>query len=113
MSAAGPQKRNNGNWPSEPCNSSRNCAGFVWMSGTLRPSAGYIGRGVTLMSAVEYMLNHQNRLAQVKPGSVARARSQTFAACTRGFDCFQNLTSQSSREYQPLPTMPCVSGYWP
>ena len=59
------------------------------------------------------MLNHQNRFAQVNDGSAARAVSQIFGACTSGFDCFQNLTSPSSREYQPLPTMPCASGKRP
>ena len=57
------------------------------------------------------MLNHQNRFAQVNDGSAARAVSQIFGACTSRLDCFQNRTSQSSREYQPLPTMPWVSGY--
>ncbi len=56
------------------------------------------------------MLNHQNMLETVNEGSSARATSQTFGACTSAFDCFQNLTSASSREYQPLPTMPCVEG---
>ena len=52
------------------------------------------------------MLNHQNRFAHVKDGSAARAASQIFGAVHERFDCFQNRTSASSREYQPLPTMP-------
>ena len=43
-------------------------------------------------------------------GSIARAASQIFGACTSLFDCFQNLISRSSRAYQPLPTMPCSVG---
>ena len=76
------------------------------MSGILRPSAGYIGRGVTVMSAPAYMANHQNRFAQVNAGSTARAASHTFGACTRWFDWRQNRISAASRSYQPLPTMP-------
>ena len=45
-----------------------------------------MGRGVTLTSAEEYMLNHQNRFAQVKDGSSARAMSQIFGPSTRRFD---------------------------
>src|SRR6266478_4615617 len=41
------------------------------MPGIFRPSAGYIGRGVTLQSALEYMLYHQKSFAQVSPGSTA------------------------------------------
>jgi hypothetical protein len=59
------------------------------------------------------MLNHQNMFATVNDGSCARATSQIFGACTSAFDCFQNLTSASSREYQPLPTMPCDEGWTP
>ena len=39
------------------------------MSGSLRPSAGYIGRGVTAKSAELYMLYHQKSFAQVNAGS--------------------------------------------
>src|SRR3954466_9856215 len=42
------------------------------MSKTLRPSAGYMGRGVIDQSAVEYMLYHQKSFAQVKPASLCR-----------------------------------------
>ena len=52
------------------------------------------------------MLNHQNMFATVNDGSMARAASQIFGACTSGFACFQNRTSQSSRAYHPLPTIP-------
>ena len=83
------------------------------MPGTLRPSAGYSGRGVTAMSAVEYMLNHQNSLATRKSGRVRRAVSQTFGPWTRRFDCRQNHTSERSWKYQPLATMPCPSGRRP
>jgi hypothetical protein len=65
------------------------------------------------MSADEYMLNHQNRLAQVNEGSSARALSQIFGACTSLFDWRQNRTSDSARSYQPLPTTPCASGRRP
>ena len=76
----------------------------------MRPSALYIGRGVTEKSAVEYMLYHQNMFAQVSDGSRLRAVSQTFSPETKRFDCFQNWTSAASRLYQPLPTMPCSRG---
>ena len=48
------------------------------MSKTFLPSAGYIGRGVMLQSAVEYMLYHQKSFAQVKPGASERNSSHTF-----------------------------------
>ena len=80
------------------------------MSKTLRPSAGYIGRGVTDQSALEYMLYHQNSLAQVRPGSLRRSRSQIFGASTRLSGCFQKWTSERRRWYQPLATMPCRAG---
>ena len=59
------------------------------------------------------MLYHQKRFAHVNDGSSARAVSQIFGASTSLFDCFQNLISQSSREYQPLPTMPWRFGLTP
>src|SRR5256886_12726770 len=83
------------------------------MPGILRPSAGYVGRGVTLQSALECMLYHQKSLAQVKPGRRRRAASHTFSPATRRFDCRQSHTSASSRKYQPLPTMPCSRGSVP
>src|SRR5262245_49819989 len=83
------------------------------MSGSLRPSEGYIGRGVTDQSAPEYMLYHQNRLAQVNAGSRSRPSSQTFLASTRRFDWRQNQISLKSRKYQPLATMPCSAGSLP
>ena len=83
------------------------------MPGTFRPSAGYAGRGVTLQSALEYMLYHQKSFAQVKPGTWRRAASQTFSPATRRFDCRQSQISARSRKYQPLPTMPCCRGSAP
>src|SRR2546427_3700298 len=83
------------------------------MPGILRPSAGYVGRGATLQSALECMLYHQKSLAQVKPGRRRRAASHTFSPATRRFDCRQSHTSASSRKYQPLPTMPCSRGSVP
>src|SRR5258707_15637458 len=106
MSAAGPHKRNSGNWPSACCSSSRNADGCVWMSGSLRPSAGYIGLGVTAMSALEYMLYHQNSLAHVKDGSRRRAASHSFSPPTRRLDWRPNQISERSRKYHTLPTMP-------
>ena len=49
------------------------------MAGIFLPSAGYMGRGVTLQSALLYMLYHQKSLAQVTRGSRRRALSQTFS----------------------------------
>ena len=76
------------------------------MSGILRPSAGYIGRGVTAKSAELYMLYHQNSLAQVNARSRCLAASQIFSPATSGFDCRQSQTSARSRKYQPLATQP-------
>ena len=75
----------------------------------MRPSAGYIGRGVTVTSADEYIANHHDRFAQVMPG----AASHTFGACTSRFDCCHSRTSIVSRNSQPLPTAPCPLGIWP
>src|SRR5260370_4355812 len=108
MSAAGPQKRKSGNWLSVPCSSSRSGAGWVWMSGSLRPSAGYIGRGVSAKSAVEYMLYHQNSLAQVNDGSPLRAASHSFSPPTRRLDCRHRHISDRSPKYHPLPPPPCA-----
>ena len=83
------------------------------MSGSLRPSAGYIGRGVTAKSADAYMLYHQNSLAQVNAGSRRFAASQTFSPPTRWLDWRQSQISDRSRKYQPLPTMPCSRGSAP
>src|SRR6185503_10448076 len=80
------------------------------MSKTLRPSAGYMGRGVIDQSAVEYMLYHQNSFAQVKPGRTARHFSQSFFPRTTWFDCFQNWCSASVRSYQPFATAPWPDG---
>ena len=61
------------------------------MSKILRPSAGYLGRGVMLQSAVEYMLYHQKSLAQVKEGPYRFfSFSQMRGPCTSLLDCFQN-----------------------
>ena len=76
------------------------------MSGNLRPSAKYIGLGVTAKSTLEYMLYHQNRLAQVNAGSRRLAVSHTFSACTKRFDWRHNQISERSRKYQPLATIP-------
>src|SRR5882672_12063676 len=83
------------------------------MPGSLRPSAGYVGRGVMDQSALEYMLYHQKSFAQVKPGRRRRAASHTFSPATRRFDCRQSQISERSRKYQPLPTMPCWRGRVP
>ena len=79
----------------------------------MRPSAGYIGRGVAVQSALEYMLYHQNILAQVKPGSRACAASQIFSPATSRFDCRHSQTSARSRKYQPFATMPWLAGSRP
>src|SRR5215472_8548411 len=65
------------------------------------------------MSAPEYMLYHQNILAQVKAGSRAFAASHTFSPATRAADWRQNQISDRSRKYQPLPTIPCPLGRRP
>src|ERR671934_753600 len=108
MSVAGPQNLNNGNWPSSLCSAWRRSPGWVHTSGSLRPSAGYIGRGVTAQSTDEYMLNHQHTLEHVMS-----ARSHSLGRWTSRFDCRQNLTSNSSRNNHPLPTMPCSDGHVP
>jgi len=59
------------------------------------------------------MAYHQKVFAPVKPGSRARASSQTRGAWTSAADCFQNWTSLSERSNQPLPTMPCTAGSVP
>src|SRR5579859_760332 len=59
------------------------------------------------------MLNHQNKLAQVKVGSSDRAVSHIFGLWTSALDCRQNRTSHSSRKYHPLPTIPCSLGLRP
>src|SRR5438105_4574708 len=91
IDVAGPQNLNSGNWPNTVCNSSRNSSGSVQMSAIFRPSARYIGRGVTVKSQLEYIAYHQQMLAQVKSLSRARAMSQMRGACTSLSDCFQNL----------------------
>jgi hypothetical protein len=73
----------------------------------------YIGRGVTEISALEYMLYHQNSLALVKLGSRRLASSQTLSPATSWFDCRHSQTCDKSRKYQPLPTMPCSRGNLP
>src|SRR6185436_11802037 len=83
------------------------------MSGILRPSAGYIGRGVTDQVAVLCMLYHQKSLAQVNAGSRRRAASQTFSPPTSRFDWRQNQTSARSWKYQPLATTPWSRGRSP
>src|SRR5262245_48706945 len=110
MSVAGPQNLNSGNWPSSCCSRARRSPGEVHTSGSLRPSDGYIGRGVTAQSTDEYMLYHQHTLAQVKLASLALAFSQSFGCCTRRLDWRQNFTSRSSRKYHPLATIPCSLG---
>ena len=66
MSVAGPQNLKSGNCPSSDCSASRRVPGCVHASGNLRPSAGYIGLGVTAQSTDEYMLNHQHTFEHVK-----------------------------------------------
>src|SRR6476619_5413241 len=83
------------------------------MSGSLRPSAGYIGRGVTEISADEYMLYHQKSLAHVNAGSSRFAASHSFSRWIRWFDWRHSHTSARSRKYQPLATMPCSRGSVP
>src|SRR5258708_25049848 len=83
------------------------------MSGILRPSAGYIGRGVTAKSAELYMLYHQKSFGQVNDASRFLAASQIFSPPTRALDCRQNQTSARSRKYQPLATTPCSEGKRP
>jgi hypothetical protein len=72
-----------------------------------------IGRGVIDQSAVEYMLYHQKSFAQVKPGRSSRSSSHSFGPATTRLDCFQNCTSDNSRSYQPLATMPWSVGRRP
>ena len=60
----------------------------------------------SVMSAPVFIAYHQKVLATVKPGSRRRASSQSLSPCTSWFDWRQNITSPSSRKYQPLPTMP-------
>src|SRR5215216_3834143 len=72
-----------------------------------------MGRGVTEILAVGYMLYHQDSLAQVKLGSRRLASSHSFSPVTSPFDCRHNQTCESSRKYQPLPTMPCADGIVP
>ena len=76
----------------------------------MRPSAGYIGRGVADQSALEYMLYHQNILAQVKAGSRALPASQIFSPATSPSGWRQSMTSARSRKYQPLATIPWPDG---
>src|SRR4051812_11796290 len=83
------------------------------MSGSLRPSAGYMGRGVIAMSAEEYMLYHQNSFAQVNDASRLRAASQIFSPSTSRLDWRHSQISERSRKYHPLPTMPCSRGKVP
>jgi hypothetical protein len=68
---------------------------------------------VTAKSAVEYMLYHQNSLAQVNSGSRLRAASHSFSPPTRRLDWRHSQISDRSRKYQPLPTMPCSRGSAP
>jgi hypothetical protein len=65
------------------------------------------------MSALEYMLYHQNSLATLKLGSRRLASSHSFSPATNWFDCRHNHTCAKSRKYQPLPTMPCSRGNAP
>ena len=84
------------------------------MSKILRPSAGYMGRGVMVQSAVEYMLYHQKSLAQVKPEPYrSLSFSQRRGPCTSLVDCFQNWISHMFRLYHPLPGMACSRGESP
>src|SRR5688572_5944872 len=106
MPARGPQKSNSGNVPSACDSESRSSGGSVYTSGILRPSAVYIGRGVTEISALEYMLYQKNNFATVNVGSRFRAASHSFSPPTRWFDCRHKNTCDRSRKYQPLPTMP-------
>src|SRR5690348_10131898 len=83
------------------------------MSGIFRPSAVYIGRGVTERSAEEYILYHQKSFATVKLASRRLAASHSFSPCTSAFDWRQSHTCARSLKYQPLPTMPCSRGKAP
>src|SRR5262245_1753275 len=65
------------------------------------------------MSTLEYMLYHQNMLAQVKAESRFLPASQTFSPATRWFDCRHSHTSACSRKYQPLATAPWPDGARP
>ena len=69
MLVRGPQKLKSGNVPNFAWSSSRRSSGSVHTSGSFRPSAGYMGRGVAAHVAVSYMLYHQKSFAQVKSGS--------------------------------------------
>src|ERR1044071_10248318 len=86
MFARGPQNSNSGNVPSAAVSSARSSGGSVYTSGSLRPSAVYIGRGVIETSADEYILYHQKSFAARKAGSSRFAASQIFSPWTRAFD---------------------------
>ena len=88
-------------------------SGDAHMSGSLRPSAGYIGRGVTATSTDEYMLYHQNMLAQVELG-VQLARPLPYLwLLNEPIGLAPELDLARSRKHQLLPTMPCLVGVVP
>src|SRR5689334_17948268 len=96
MLARGPQNSKRGNWPRAFWSSSRSAKGSVYTSGSFRPSAVYMGRGVTEMSALEYMLYHQKSFATVKDGSRRLAMSHSFSPWTSAFDWRQSHTWERS-----------------
>ena len=75
--------------------------------------ATHIGRGVIEMSALEYMLYHQNNLALVKLGSRRLASSHSLSPWTSWLLWRHSQTWAKSRKYQPLPTTPCSLGSLP
>src|SRR5262245_29786158 len=100
MPARGPQNSKSGNVPSSFESDARSSDGSVYTSGSFRPSAVYIGRGVTEKSAPEYILYQKKSFAVVKPGSRRLPASQIFSPPTRWFDCRQSQTCARSRKYQ-------------
>src|SRR5690606_41513431 len=60
-----------------------------------------------------YVLYLQTILAHGSEASSPCALSQILSPCTRVFDCFQHLTSRSSRSYRPFPTIPWSAGHLP
>src|SRR5688572_732431 len=83
MPARGPQNSNSGKVPSSFVSAARSSGGSVYTSGIFRPSAVYIGRGVTDQSAPEYMLYQKKSFAVLKLGSRRLPVSQIFSPPTR------------------------------
>ena len=80
------------------------------MSGIFLPFAQYIGLGVTEMSAVEYILNHQNIFATVNDEFSRCNVSQALSPYTKSFACCQKRVTFVSLSYQPFDTMPWSLG---